>query len=112
MQDIRSRKIKTPIKDDVSNDENSNRIYLKTSIREFVPFVLLIGSWVWFFSAQSSEIKLNSRMLNELSVVVDRVSATLTEQRIKASTNDEALRRIDASLLEIKSTLHNTNSVK
>ena len=82
------------------------KIMVKSSVREMVPFFLLIGSWIWFFSAQSAEIKLNSKSIDQLSVAVRDISAIVTEYRIKSSSTDERLKSIDSNLSDIKNKLN------
>lgn len=75
--------------------------------REFLAVLALLGSWVWFFSAQASDIKINTKAITDLTALVYKVSDTVTDQRIKHSYFDEHMKSIERSLEDIKITLKN-----
>lgn len=86
---------------------NNNNKPNFSMVREFTAIIALLGSWIWFFSAQSSEIKINTKAIAELTVLVYKVSDTVTDQRIKHSYFDEHMKSIERSLEEIKTSVKN-----
>ena len=81
---------------------NNNNKTNFSMVREFMAVIALLGSWVWFFSAQSSETKINTKAIAELTTLVYKVSDTVTDQRIKNSYFEEHTKSIERSLEEIK----------
>lgn len=72
------------------------------SLREMVAFLGLIGSWVWFFSAQSNDVKANTKAISVLADTMSKITDTVNESKIRHAQMDEHIKGIESSLLEIK----------
>lgn len=74
-------------------------------VREFMAVLALLGSWIWFFSAQASDIKVNTKAISDLTTLVYKLSDSIIDQKIKHSYFDEHMKSIEHSLDEIKTSV-------
>ena len=74
-------------------------------LREMIAFFGLIGSWVWFFSSQSNDVKANTKSISVLADTVSRVTESVNESKVRHAQMDEHIKGIESSLSEIKNAM-------